>query len=203
MINARIAHQRGIDMNDPELDLRIAAERLSTVRYVFIVQVEDGIASAAQRAALEYADAVLIGWPDDGKSKSSQVQAISEADLAVVKRQIEAMEGYIAQFADLERAADVDAMADRLIRICECVAQIRRCYQPTFPLPTFAEIRRVVQEEWDEDMGRIDASEKDSTAATIEQETEHADELHEQAAQVQDKQGTGHAASAGKDGGAA
>lgn len=43
--------------------LRIASERLSTVRYVFIVHIESGIPSAASRAALEYADAVLIGSP--------------------------------------------------------------------------------------------------------------------------------------------
>ena len=52
-----------IDLNDPKLGLKIAAERLSIVRYVFLVQIEDGIASAAQRASLEYADAVLIGRP--------------------------------------------------------------------------------------------------------------------------------------------
>lgn len=48
--------------------LRIASERLSTVRYVFIVHIESGIPSAASRAALEYADAVLIGWPDSDAS---------------------------------------------------------------------------------------------------------------------------------------
>ena len=36
-----------IDLNDPKLGLKIAAERLSIVRYVFLVQIEDGIASAA------------------------------------------------------------------------------------------------------------------------------------------------------------
>ena len=50
-----------IDLNDQTLGLKIAAERLSIVRYVFLVQIEDGIASASQRASLEYADAVLIG----------------------------------------------------------------------------------------------------------------------------------------------
>lgn len=52
------------DLNDPYLGLKLASERLSIVRYVFLVQIEDGIASAAQRASLEYADAVLIGWPE-------------------------------------------------------------------------------------------------------------------------------------------
>ena len=54
------------DLNDPYLGLKLASERLSIVRYVFLVQIEDGIASAAQRASLEYADAVLIGWPETG-----------------------------------------------------------------------------------------------------------------------------------------
>ena len=44
----------------PAEALDIAAERLSIVRYVFLVQIEEGIASAAQRSSLEYADAVLI-----------------------------------------------------------------------------------------------------------------------------------------------
>ena len=52
------------DLNNPYLGLKLASERLSIVRYVFLVQIEDGIASAAQRASLEYADAVLIGWPE-------------------------------------------------------------------------------------------------------------------------------------------
>lgn len=47
------------DLTDPMLRLRLASERLSIVRYVFLVQVEDGIASADERASLEYADAVL------------------------------------------------------------------------------------------------------------------------------------------------
>ena len=45
------------DLTDPMLRLRLASERLSIVRYVFLVQVEDGIASADERASLEYADA--------------------------------------------------------------------------------------------------------------------------------------------------
>ena len=49
------------DLTDLMLRLRLASERLSIVRYVFLVQVEDGIASADERASLEYADAVLIG----------------------------------------------------------------------------------------------------------------------------------------------
>ena len=47
-------------------------------------------------------------------------------------------------------------MTDTLIRITERVAHVRRAFQPSFLLPTFAEIRRVVQDEWNEDMGKID-----------------------------------------------
>ena len=36
------------DLNNPYLGLKLASERLSIVRYVFLVQIEDGIASAAQ-----------------------------------------------------------------------------------------------------------------------------------------------------------
>ena len=50
-----------IDLNDPKLGLKIAAERLSIVRYVFLMQIEAGNASAAKRASLEFADAEIIG----------------------------------------------------------------------------------------------------------------------------------------------
>ena len=46
--NAAVELRPDIDLNDPKLNLKIAAERLSIVRYVFLVQIEDGIASAAQ-----------------------------------------------------------------------------------------------------------------------------------------------------------
>ena len=71
--------------------LRIASERLSTVRYVFIVHIESGIPSAASRAALEYADAVLIGWPDSDASDvvkpnhSEAEKAVGKAEKAVEK----------------------------------------------------------------------------------------------------------------------
>ncbi|MBW3089301.1 MULTISPECIES: phosphoribosylglycinamide synthetase [Bifidobacterium] len=162
-----------IDLNDPKLGLKIAAERLSIVRYVFLVQIEDGIASAAQRASLEYADAVLIGWPE---TDSPDVVDLDEARLHTVREHMELMEGYIGKFSQMERDGDIDGMTDTLIRITERVAEVRRLYQPGFPLPTFAEIRRVVQDEWDEDMGKIDPQEADPTADEIEQETQVADE---------------------------
>lgn len=141
-----------IDLNDPKLGLKIAAERLSIVRYVFLVQIEDGIASAAQRASLEYADAVLIGWPE---TDSPEVVDLNDAQLKIVREHMELMEGYIGRYSQMEHDGDLDGMTDTLIRITERVAEVRRLYQPDFPLPTFAEIRRVVQDEWDEDMGKM------------------------------------------------
>ena len=151
-----------IDLNDQALGLKIAAERLSIVRYVFLVQIEDGIASASQRASLEYADAVLIGWPE---TDSPEVVELDAAKLKTVREQMSMMEQYIRRFSAMERKGDVDGMTDTLIRITERVAEVRRLYQPGFPLPTFAEIRRVVQDEWDEDMGKIDPQEANTTAS--------------------------------------
>ena len=155
-----------IDLNDQTLGLKIAAERLSIVRYVFLVQIEDGIASASQRASLEYADAVLIGWPETDSPE------VVELDAA---KQMSMMEQYIRRFSAMERKGDVDGMTDTLIRITERVAEVRRLYQPGFPLPTFAEIRRVVQDEWDEDMGKIDPQEANTTADQGKRETDEAD----------------------------
>ena len=161
-----------IDLNDQTLGLKIAAERLSIVRYVFLVQIEDGIASASQRASLEYADAVLIGWPE---TDSPEVVELDAAKLKTVRGQMGMMEQYIRRFSAMERKGDVDGMTDTLIRITERVAEVRRLYQPGFPLPTFAEIRRVVQDEWDEDMGKIDPQEDNTTADQVERETDEAD----------------------------
>ena len=65
----------------PAEALDIAAERLSIVRYVFLVQIEDGIATASQRSSLEYADAVLMGWPD---SDASDVTLPDDSTFATV-----------------------------------------------------------------------------------------------------------------------
>ena len=147
-----------IDVDDPRLGMKLASERLSLVRYVFLVQIEDGIATADQRASLEYADAVLAGWPDEHGDEVSDLDA---AQLASVRRHMEAMEEQVRRFVAQEREGDVDAMTDTLVRVTEHVAVVRDLYQPDFALPTFAEIRRVVQEEWDEDMGKIDLPEAD------------------------------------------
>ncbi|MBT1172944.1 phosphoribosylglycinamide synthetase [Bifidobacterium sp. MA2] len=173
-----------LDLDDPRCGLKIAAERLSIVRYVFLVQIEDGIASASQRASLEYADAVLIGWPDE---HAPDVVDLDEAQLKSVRAHMAMMEEYISRFAALERDGDVDGMTDTLIRVTERVAEVRRLYQPDFPLPTFAEIRRVVQDEWDEDMGKIDPQGDDPTAEQIEQETERTEREERDDAAAEDK----------------
>ena len=160
------------DLTDPMLRLRLASERLSIVRYVFLVQVEDGIASADERASLEYADAVLIGWPE---TDASDVITPDAAQLDDIDEQMRVMEQHIAKFSAMERDHDIVGMTDTLIRITERVAEVRRLYQPGFPLPTFAEIRRVVQDEWDEDMGKIDPQEANTTAGQGERETDEAD----------------------------
>lgn len=171
------------DLNDPMLGLRLASERLSIVRYVFLVQVEDGIASADERASLEYADAVLIGWPE---ADAADVVTPDAAQLDDIDEQMRDMEQYIAKFSAMERDHDLEGMTDTLIRVTEHVAKIRSTYQPDFPLPTFAEIRRVVQNEWDEDMGKIDPDNASPTADSIEQETVDADK--EQQAEKQAEQ---------------
>ncbi len=172
------------DLNDPMLGLRLASERLSIVRYVFLVQVEDGIASADERASLEYADAVLIGWPE---ADAGDVVTPNDEQLGIIDEQMRDMEQYIAKFSAMERDHDLEGMTDTLIRVTERVAKIRSTYQPDFPLPTFAEIRRVVQNEWDEDMGKIDPDNASPTADSIEQETVDADK-EQQAEQQAGKQ---------------
>nr|WP_314686694.1 phosphoribosylglycinamide synthetase [uncultured Bifidobacterium sp.] len=166
------AADRGVDVDDPRLPMRLAAERLSTVRYVFLVQIEDGIASADEQASLEYADAVLMGWPEED---SDQVRDPPEDSDARRGELLEAMERHIATFRNMEHEGDLPGMADTLIRITDQVAGIRRIYQPSFELPTFAEIRRFVQGEWDEAMGRIDADETDSAARRLERDVHDAD----------------------------
>lgn len=167
-----------LDPADPRAGVKIAAERLSIVRYVFLVQIEDGIATAGQRAALEYADAVLIGWPEE---HSDEVADLDEQQLAVVREQMRLMERHLAHFTAVERAGNIDEMTDALVRVTECVARVRGLYQPGFALPTFAEIRRVVQDEWDEDMGKIDPDGPDDTTAdVIERQTEEADRLEDE-----------------------
>lgn len=129
--------------------LSMAAERLSIVRYVFLVHVEDGIPSAYQRSCLEYADAVLIGWPDDD---SDDVVRLDAHALNRARANLNQLESQIALFTTHERKGNIDGLAHSLASITQFVANIRRIYQPSFPLPTFEEICEVVQEEWEDDM---------------------------------------------------
>ena len=168
-----------VDTADQRLGFKIASERLSMVRYVFLVQIEDGIATAEQRASLEYADAVLIRWPNED---APEVSTLDEAQVRVLREQMAMMEQYVGRFRTMERERDVDGMTDTLIRITERVAEVRRLFQPDFPLPTFAEIRRVVQDEWDEEMNHIDPGSADPTAAQMERETRAEDTEAQQAA---------------------
>ena len=46
--NATVELRPDIDLNDPKLNLKIAAERLSIVRYVFLVHRFGGAASVAR-----------------------------------------------------------------------------------------------------------------------------------------------------------
>jgi hypothetical protein len=133
--------------------LRVASERLSLLRYVFLVQIEDGIPSADQRASLEYADAVLIGWPDED---SEHVVDLDDSQLVQVREVMQELERKIPLFREQEYHGNIDELSRSLVAITECVAQVRRHYQPDFPLPTFQEIHQVVQQEWNEDMSRID-----------------------------------------------
>lgn len=184
-VSEQLAVKRGVDLNDQRLWLKIASERLSIVRYVFLVQVEDGIASASQRAALEYADAVLIGWPDND---SPEVRDLEDHEFDTVRNLMAIMERHIAAFTAQECEGEFDAMSDMLVQITDCVAQVRRLFQPDFPLPTFDEISKVVQEEWDEDMGKIDSPDAAASAEGIERQTEHADEQRE-TSQTSDAEG--------------
>ncbi|WEV59965.1 phosphoribosylglycinamide synthetase [Bifidobacterium sp. ESL0728] len=171
-----MAQDRGTDISNPRIALKVASERLAIVRYVFLVQVEDGIATADQRASLEYADAALVGWPE---MDADDVVDLDEDGKKTVAERLAAMERYIAEFSKQEAKGGIDAMNDLLVRATECVASVRRLYQPDFPIPTFAEIRRVVQDEYDEDMGKIDPSEH-ATVEDIEEQTEQADEKREE-----------------------
>lgn len=153
--------------------LDIAAERLSIVRYVFLVQIEDGIASANQRSSLEYADAVLMGWPD--RDNRDVIAPGSNEAVESINCNLQKMESNILEFSKLERAGLVDNMSEVLVEITECVANIRGVFQPDFPLPTFEEIKRVVQDEWNEEMGNINPD-KANVASSVISEAKADDE---------------------------
>ncbi len=134
----------------------IASERLSQVRYVFIVQIEDGVASARSRSCLEYADAVLMAWPDE---TAEGILPSDQVDHEAMARAEKEMERHIVAFRLAERADQTDVMGDELVKIAAAAAVIRHAYQPQVRIPTIEEISRVVGEEWNEEMGSIDAEE--------------------------------------------
>lgn len=155
--------------SEPGVWMRVAAERLSLLRYVFLVQVEDGIPSASQRAALEYADAVLIGWPDDKPGDAETAPAPDAAAGGQVREAIGHIEASIPKFRACERRGNVDGLARSLVGITRQVARVRRFCQPDFPLPTYGEIQRVVEEEWNADMDDIAPTEENPTPEEIKQ----------------------------------
>ncbi|WP_418968767.1 hypothetical protein [Alloscardovia omnicolens] len=134
------------EQESPRTLLRVASERLSTVRYVFVVSTEDGIRQVAERSALEYSDAVLIGWPD-----TDAHDVINPDNIEAVAQLVMELEKRITIFRDAELDNDIARMGDTLIHISEYVARVRKTYQPDFLLPTYAEIRRYVQRQWDEE----------------------------------------------------
>lgn len=145
-----VAHHRADDF------MPMASERLSQVRYVFIVQIEDGVASARSRSCLEYADAVLMAWPDE---TAEDVLPSDRVDQKAMARAEKEMERHIVAFRLAERADQTDVMGDELVKIADAAATIRHAYQPQVRIPTIEEISRVVGEEWNEEMGSIDAEE--------------------------------------------
>lgn len=140
--------------------LAIASERLSQVRYVFIVQIEDGVASARSRSCLEYADAVLMAWPEDS---ADGLRTSDEVDLPKMREAEQQMEKHIAAFRLAERADQTDEMGDELVRVADAAAIIRRAYQPDVRIPTLKEISGVVNEEWNQEMGALDTEELENT----------------------------------------
>jgi hypothetical protein len=138
--------------------LNLSAARLSQVRYVFVVQIEDGIPSVDQRAALEYSDAVLMGWPE---ITDSDVTMPTEEEGKKLRQLTPGIEKVVALFRKAEKEDKTGDMADALVRITGYIASIRKIFQPGFPLPTYAEIHRVIEDEWNEEMSQIVAPEED------------------------------------------
>lgn len=166
-LSLSISLSNGVSASNVLDALDVAAERLSIVRYVFLVQIEDGIASASQRSSLEYADAVLMGWPD--RDNRDVVTPENSETIDKVNKNLQKMESNIAEFSKFERASLVDNMSEVLVEITECVANIRGVFQPDFALPTFEEIKRVVQDEWNEEMGNINPDKANVASSVIDE----------------------------------
>lgn len=165
--NENLSLSNGVVASNVLNALDVAAERLSIVRYVFLVQIEDGIASASQRSSLEYADAVLMGWPD--RDNRDVVTPENSETIDKINKNLQKMESNIAEFSKFERASLIDNMSEVLVEITECVANIRGVFQPDFALPTFEEIKRVVQDEWNEEMGNINPDKANVASSVIDE----------------------------------
>lgn len=165
--NEDLSLSNGVGASNVLDALDVAAERLSIVRYVFLVQIEDGIASASQRSSLEYADAVLMGWPD--RDNRDVVTPENSETIDKINKKLQKMESNIAEFSKFERASLIDNMSEVLVGITECVANIRGVFQPDFALPTFEEIKRVVQDEWNEEMGNINPDKANVASSVIDE----------------------------------
>lgn len=166
-LSLSISLSNGVGASNVLDALDVAAERLSIVRYVFLVQIEDGIASASQRSSLEYADAVLMGWPD--RDNRDVVTPENSETINKINKNLQKMESNIAEFSKFERASLIDNMSEVLVEITECVANIRGVFQPDFALPTFEEIKRVVQDEWNEEMGNINPDKANVASSVIDE----------------------------------
>lgn len=166
-LSLSISLSNGVGASNVLDALDVAAERLSIVRYVFLVQIEDGIASASQRSSLEYADAVLMGWPD--RDNRDVVTPENSETIDKINKNLQKMESNIAEFSKFERASLIDNMSEVLVGITECVANIRGVFQPDFALPTFEEIKRVVQDEWNEEMGNINPDKANVASSVIDE----------------------------------
>lgn len=166
-LSLSISLSNGVGASNVLDALDVAAERLSIVRYVFLVQIEDGIASASQRSSLEYADAVLMGWPD--RDNRDVVTPENSETIDKINKNLQKMESNIAEFSKFERASLIDNMSEVLVEITECVANIRGVFQPDFALPTFEEIKRVVQDEWNEEMGNINPDKANVASSVIDE----------------------------------
>lgn len=165
--NEDLSLSNGVGASNVLDALDVAAERLSIVRYVFLVQIEDGIASASQRSSLEYADAVLMGWPD--RDNRDVVTPENSETIDKINKNLQKMESNIAEFSKFERASLIDNMSEVLVGITECVANVRGVFQPDFALPTFEEIKRVVQDEWNEEMGNINPDKANVASSVIDE----------------------------------
>lgn len=165
--NEDLSLSNGVGASNVLDALDVAAERLSIVRYVFLVQIEDGIASASQRSSLEYADAVLMGWPD--RDNRDVVTPENSETIDKINKNLQKMESNMAEFSKFERASLIDNMSEVLVEITECVANIRGVFQPDFALPTFEEIKRVVQDEWNEEMGNINPDKANVASSVIDE----------------------------------